>query len=138
MAGDSGELWACREIRKHIAWYLKGFAVGPALRSALGLVESMAELDDLLDRLDTGQPFPVDAVGVPRGRTGSPRQVALPDGWLADELDGHVLAWKTELSWSPIRRLTRDRSLSFRLGDVSKSSPLMARFDQAGTRENPR
>ncbi|HEX3828874.1 MAG TPA: tRNA dihydrouridine synthase DusB [Sporichthyaceae bacterium] len=90
MAADGGERWAACEIRKHIAWYLKGFAVGPALRGALGLVESMAELDDLLDRLDADQPFPAESVGVPRGRAGSPRQVALPDGWLTDQLDGQV------------------------------------------------
>jgi nifR3 family TIM-barrel protein len=92
MAVDGGDRWAACEIRKHIAWYLKGFAVGPALRSALGVVESPRELDDLLERLDTGQPFPAEAVGVPRGRTGSPRPVALPDGWLADELDGQARA----------------------------------------------
>jgi len=90
MAADGGERWAACEIRKHIAWYLKGFAVGPALRSALGLVESMEQLDELLDRLDTDQPFPAEAVGVPRGRTGSPRRVALPEGWLVDTSDGVV------------------------------------------------
>ncbi|HEY2832704.1 MAG TPA: tRNA dihydrouridine synthase DusB [Sporichthyaceae bacterium] len=88
MAQDSGEIWACCEIRKHIAWYLKGFAVGPALRRALGLVSSLAELDDLLGALDLAQPFPAEAIGVPRGRTGSPRRVALPDGWLTDPFDG--------------------------------------------------
>jgi nifR3 family TIM-barrel protein len=92
MAADGGERWAACEIRKHIAWYLKGFAVGPTLRAALGLVESMDQLDDLLDRLDTDQPFPTEAIGVPRGRTGSPRQVALPDGWLLDSADGVVAA----------------------------------------------
>jgi nifR3 family TIM-barrel protein len=90
MAADGGQRWAACEIRKHIAWYLKGFAVGPALRSALGLVESTAQLDELLARLDTDQLFPAEVVGVPRGRAGSPRQVALPDGWLADALDGEV------------------------------------------------
>ncbi|HZE67672.1 MAG TPA: tRNA dihydrouridine synthase DusB [Sporichthyaceae bacterium] len=82
------ETWACCEIRKHIAWYLKGFAVGSTLRRALGLVSSLAELDDLLGMLDLAQDFPAEAVGVPRGRTGSPRRVALPDGWLTDPFDG--------------------------------------------------
>ncbi|MGQ0847210.1 MAG: tRNA dihydrouridine synthase DusB [Sporichthyaceae bacterium] len=90
MAEDGGERWACCEIRKHIAWYLKGFAVGSDLRRSLALVESLAEFDDLLGRLDLAQTFPDQAVGSPRGRTGSPRRVALPDGWLADDWDGEV------------------------------------------------
>lgn len=90
MAADGGERWAACEIRKHIAWYLKGFAVGPELRRALGLVESLAQLDELLGRIDVDQPFPAEVVGAPRGRTGSARQVALPDGWLADAWDGEV------------------------------------------------
>jgi nifR3 family TIM-barrel protein len=85
---SAAETWACCEIRKHIAWYLKGFAVGSHLRRSLGLVSSLAELDDLLGTLDLAQDFPAEAVGVPRGRTGSPRRVALPDGWLNDPFDG--------------------------------------------------
>ena len=69
------------------AWYLKGFAVGPVLRSCLGLVASLGELDDLLARLDHTQPFPAAELTAPRGRLGSPRRVALPDGWL-DDPDG--------------------------------------------------
>jgi len=79
-----GADWACKDIRKHVAWYLKGFPAGPVLRSALGLVASLAELDDLLARLDHAQPFPEAELTAPRGRLGSPRRVALPDGWLDD------------------------------------------------------
>ena len=92
LADWRGEHWACRDIRKHVAWYLKGFAVGPALRSSLGLVGSLAELDDLLSRLDHTQAFPPAELTAPRGRLGSPRRVALPDGWLddPDAVSGHV------------------------------------------------
>ncbi|GAA0625389.1 tRNA dihydrouridine synthase DusB [Sporichthya brevicatena] len=90
MTEDLGEFKACQEIRKHIAWYLKGFAVGSGLRQALGLVGSLAELDRLLDELDTDQEFPAASLGVPRGRAGSPRRVALPDGWLDDAGDAVV------------------------------------------------
>jgi hypothetical protein len=74
-----------------MAWYLTVFAVGPQIRQALGLVDDLAGLDDLLARLDHDQPFPRDVLGRPRGRQGSPRdRVALPDGWL-DDTDGTTL-----------------------------------------------
>lgn len=73
-----------RDLRKHIAWYLKGFAVGSELRAQLGMVSSLDELDALLARLDVDQPFPAGAAG-PRGRQGSPQpRVHLPAGWLDD------------------------------------------------------
>jgi tRNA-dihydrouridine synthase len=77
-----GEERGCKEFRKHIAWYLKGFRAGGELRQSLGLVDSLAAVDALLGRLDPAEPFPVGELGSPRGRQGSPRRVALPDGWL--------------------------------------------------------
>ena len=74
----------CADFRKHVAWYLKGFAVGGELRRRLAMVSSLAELDDLLGKLDADAPFPTEVLGQPRGRTNSPGRVALPDGWLAD------------------------------------------------------
>ncbi len=80
MGADRG----IRDLRKHTAWYLRGFAVGSELRRRLGMVSSLAELDDLLAELDADQPYPAAADG-PRGRQGSPqRRVALPYGWLDD------------------------------------------------------
>ena len=38
---------ACRDIRKHIAWYLKGFPAGSTIRNSLALVDSLASLDAL-------------------------------------------------------------------------------------------
>ena len=72
----------CRDIRKHIAWYLKGFPAGGTMRQHLALVDSLAALDRLLDGLDADAPWPgADAEGQ-RGRAGTPKRVALPDGWL--------------------------------------------------------
>ena len=79
-----GETRGLTDLRKHMAWYFKGFVVGAEVRSALGKVSSLAELDALLAQIDTDQPFPASEVGVPRGRQGSPRRVVLPDGWLDD------------------------------------------------------
>ncbi|WP_245612451.1 tRNA dihydrouridine synthase DusB [Actinotalea ferrariae] len=78
--GEEGK--AMREMRKHMAWYLKGYVVGGALRARLGLVESLAQLDDLLAELDLDQPYPGEAAEGQRGRAGSPKRPALPEGWL--------------------------------------------------------
>ena len=72
-----------RDFRKHIAWYLKGFAVGGETRRALSLVGSLDELSELLGGIPD-QPFPTDILGTPRGRSTSARRVALPYGWLHD------------------------------------------------------
>jgi nifR3 family TIM-barrel protein len=79
-----GEERGCKEFRKHVAWYLKGFQAGGELRRSLGLVSSLGDLDTLLERLDPAEPFPVAELGTPRGRQGTPKRVALPEGWLAD------------------------------------------------------
>ncbi len=74
-----------RDMRKHMAWYLKGFPVGGELRAAFGTVSSMAELNELLGQLNHEAPFPVRELGAPRGRQGSAREkVVLPEGWLGD------------------------------------------------------
>jgi nifR3 family TIM-barrel protein len=78
-----------RDMRKHIAWYLKGFPVGSELRRRLGLVSSLDELDELLAQLDPDVPFPADADG-PRGRQGSAGRVVLPEHWLDDPDDPSV------------------------------------------------
>jgi hypothetical protein len=88
LAQHLGEARGCIEFRKHVSWYLKGFAAGGELRRSLAMVSSLAELDRLLARLDRSEPFPVSELGAPRGRQGSPRErVALPEHWL-DDADG--------------------------------------------------
>ncbi|MDQ2748644.1 MAG: tRNA dihydrouridine synthase DusB [Actinomycetota bacterium] len=83
LADWMGEPRGVTDFRKHVAWYLKGFSVGSDLRGALAGASSLAELDDLLGALDIDQPFPVQVVGRPRGRTSGARTVSLPEGWLA-------------------------------------------------------
>ncbi|MBB5791937.1 tRNA dihydrouridine synthase DusB [Jiangella mangrovi] len=87
-----GEDRGLRDMRKHMAWYLKGFIAGSQVRASLGMVSSLAELDVLLGELDPSQPYPVAELGTPRGRQGSPRKVALPAGWLDDTCDAGDLA----------------------------------------------
>ena len=81
VADQGDEARAMREMRKHIGWYLRGFAVGGPARHALSMVSSLAELRELLDGLDLDQEFPKAAEG-PRGRAGGEKAPHLPDGWL--------------------------------------------------------
>ncbi|MBF4573732.1 tRNA dihydrouridine synthase DusB [Herbiconiux sp. VKM Ac-1786] len=73
---------ACRDIRKHVAWYLKGYPAGHEVRAALSTVQSLEQMDEILAELDWSMPYPgADAEG-PRGRAGSPKRPSLPDRWL--------------------------------------------------------
>jgi nifR3 family TIM-barrel protein len=101
LAQHLGEERGCKEFRKHVSWYLKGFAAGGELRRSLALVSSLAELEALLARLDPREPFPASELGSPRGRQGSPRdKVALPEGWLldADGSEVHMSEDATEVT----------------------------------------
>lgn len=83
----------CRDLRKHVAWYLKGFPAGHHVRSHLALVDSLASLDDLLDQLDPTAPWPGEPAEGQRGRAGTPHGVTLPDGWLdSRDLDDEMAA----------------------------------------------
>ena len=83
LCADYGEPKGCRDIRKHMAWYLKGFRVRQHIRAALGNVGTLAELDDLLADIDGDQDPDVQVARSPRGRTSADRTVHLPTGWLA-------------------------------------------------------
>lgn len=90
---EQAESRACRDIRKHIAWYLKGYRVGHEVRLRLAHVATMAEFEAVIAELDAAQPYPGEAAEGPRGRTGSARRVSLPDGWLGSrELDAVAAA----------------------------------------------
>jgi len=100
---DYGEVKGCRDIRKHMAWYLKGFRVAQPVRQSLGTVASLAELDALLSRIDVNQDFNADVGSGPRGRTSGGRAPTLPEGWLdsphINEASAYVVA-QAELSVS--------------------------------------
>jgi nifR3 family TIM-barrel protein len=87
---------AITDFRKHVAWYLKGFPVGSALRQAMAMSSSLMELDDLLGKLEHDAPFPVANLGQPRGRTNAPAKVVLPYGWL-DDRDSSLVPEGAEL-----------------------------------------
>ncbi|KQZ84629.1 tRNA-dihydrouridine synthase [Microbacterium sp. Root166] len=76
------EVRGCRDIRKHVAWYFKGYPVGGDTRARLATVSSLAEIDELLATLELDAPYPGAAAEGQRGRAGTPKRPALPDGWL--------------------------------------------------------
>ncbi len=78
--GDEGK--ALRDVRKHVAWYFKGYQVGGELRARLAQVPDLATLRELLDELDPHAPYPGPDAEGPRGRAGSPKRPHLPEGWL--------------------------------------------------------
>ena len=86
LAIHQGEASACRDIRKHVGGYFRGNAVGGSFRASLSSVTSLALLDALLEPFRDSPALPNDADG-PRGRQGSAKKVALPDGWLDDTGD---------------------------------------------------
>ena len=89
LAELEGETHGLRDLRKHMAWYFKGFGVGGDVRRSLAMVSSLAELRVLLDGLDPDLAFPDAELGSPRGRQGSARdKVVLPYGWLDSDCLG--------------------------------------------------
>jgi len=76
------ELRACRDIRKHVAWYFKGYSVGGEFRAALASTENLDHMDQLLGTLDRSMPYPGEEAEGPRGRAGSVKSCALPEHWL--------------------------------------------------------
>ena len=73
---------ACRDIRKHVAWYFKGYPVGGEFRAALAQVESLSHMDEILSVLDREQPYPGEEAEGPRGRLGGAKTCTLPEHWL--------------------------------------------------------
>lgn len=93
----------CRDIRKHVAWYFKGYPVGGDTRAALATVSSLAEIDELISTLNVAAPYPGAAAEGQRGRAGTPKRPALPERWLESqqidsEQSGELAAAETDHS----------------------------------------
>jgi len=103
LCADYGEMKGCRDMRKHMAWYLKGFSVRQPVRQALGTVSTLVELDDLITRIDPDQRFNAEVGAGPRGRTSGGRPPSLPEGWLDSpdlDVDQACVLAEAELSVS--------------------------------------
>lgn len=77
-----------REIRKHVAWYFKGYPVGGELRAKMATVPTLEAFREYLAELDHSIGYPGAAVEGPRGRAGNPKKPHLPDGWLNSRVLG--------------------------------------------------
>ena len=89
LADHDGEEHACRDIRKHTGWYLRGFPVGGEFRKSLAQVSSLAELKERLAPIADSDEMAQHADDA-RGRQGSAGKIALPEGWLDDPEDDTV------------------------------------------------
>ena len=94
-----GEERGCKEFRKHVSWYLKGFPAGGELRRDLALVSTLAELDALLGAARPRRSRSRSPSSAPRGagRAARASGVALPEGWL-DDTDGTGCVVREEAS----------------------------------------
>ncbi|GGG80875.1 tRNA dihydrouridine synthase DusB [Corynebacterium pelargi] len=84
-----GEQRGCRDMRKHMGWYLRGFPVGGEVRAQLSGIHTLDDLRRVLDPWADSDALADDADGA-RGRKGSPSKVVLPEGWLDDPEDDTV------------------------------------------------
>jgi nifR3 family TIM-barrel protein len=76
------ELLGVTDFRKHVGWYLTGYAAGSERRRRLAQSSSLAELGGLLDELDPAVRLLPYAENLPRGHLQGPRPVTLPERWL--------------------------------------------------------
>ena len=77
------------DLRKHIAWYLKGFPVGGTTRRAFMECENLADVERETSRLDPAITFPERVKDKPRGRVRFAKKVHLPYGWLDSRVTTH-------------------------------------------------
>jgi len=94
---------ACRDIRKHVAWYFKGYPVGGDFRAALAQVESLEHMTQILGQLEREVPYPGEAAEGPRGRLGGTKSCSLPENWLSSRelgADHRIQLQHAELSVS--------------------------------------
>ncbi len=73
-----------RDFRKHTSWYLKGYPIGGEARQRFQRIGTIDDLERETSTLDRNAELPANALRMPRGHTGGPRRVTLPEGWLDD------------------------------------------------------
>ncbi|UCE87502.1 MAG: tRNA dihydrouridine synthase DusB, partial [Deltaproteobacteria bacterium] len=87
LAGWIPEARAMRVFRKHSSWYTRGFFGSTRLRERLVGVTDLRGLAEVLAGIDRSEPFPPQALRLPRGKRGGRQRVVLPEGYLDDLAD---------------------------------------------------
>lgn len=87
LAEDIDERRALLMMRKHLGWYMTGFAVGSQARRDLTSVTTLTELDDRLAALDHSLVVDAATAARPRGTQFGPHPVVVPEGWLDPQAD---------------------------------------------------
>ena len=79
---DGDEQMAVHDLRKHIAWYLKGFPVGGSTRRAFMECENLEDVRAEIGKLDPNICFPERWSTSQGGACASQRKcICLTDGW---------------------------------------------------------
>ena len=79
---DGDEQMAVHDLRKHIAWYLKGFPVGGSTRRAFMECENLEDVRAEIGKLDPNIRFPERVSTSQGGACASQRKcICLTDGW---------------------------------------------------------
>jgi len=76
-----GETLGVRHMRRHGAWYTKGFEGTGEFRKQLNQAETFAQMETLFRALDPGELFPRASLRARRGKKAGTQTVSLPHGW---------------------------------------------------------
>src|SRR5690606_19884805 len=82
-----GEEPAMKAFRRHASWYTKGFRGSAKARFAFMQVNTLTELQQVINTLDQSEPFPPGAMRVVRGKSGGTQVVSLPEHYLENRED---------------------------------------------------
>jgi hypothetical protein len=66
LSAHEGETYGVREMRKHMAWYMRGFPAGGEIRRQLSQITDLESLRAVLDPMWDSDARAVDADGAPR------------------------------------------------------------------------
>lgn len=79
---DGNEQMAVHDMRKHVAWYLKGYPVGGQVRRRFMESESLADFEAVIADLNPDLRVPEEMLSRPRGRVSYQKKIHVPYGWL--------------------------------------------------------